>query len=590
MKKTIWISFGVFFVTLFSIVSFTLTADKVMAAFDTNIFVPLPGNSVLIMSQQASHTSGSVSIGRDFYNRDTKFATPLQICSTYTPVISGCVAYVKPTSCSAGNICTSSATYSLASGAVTTITIPPSAPTNLTVATTSATQARLTWTASTQGTYPVRGYKVFKYANHLYVQIGISPTNSLVTAVVPGTTYRYTVKAYDNTEAQNLSVQHAGPVTLVIPPTQVSSIKITAPVSGEVWASGSTHRISWTANVAPGTAPKFDIIQIPYPIPAGADVEDYQTGIGGWGRTGTYYDWQVSGMAGYSKYLLKMCISGTNVCDTTRVPFGVTFGSAVHTTTQGSGTTGTIPVSVTNTNTSSASGVVIPATAPSAPTNLRVATTSPTQALLSWTASMAGTNPIASYKIYNGNTLLGTSVTNSFTTTVAAGSTYSFVVIAIDNASTPNASTPATVSLIIPASVPASTSAVVRPLSGSGVYCSARVGATNTFNNTHTGYYTFSGQPTGGVAPYRYSLIIGDILTRSTLTYSVTVPGTSNQTVASSYAFSKSSLLVTSSNGQSVTVPCSVSVSEESSVNSQSASIWDAVWQAVREYSSNNTQ
>ncbi|MEI6305091.1 MAG: fibronectin type III domain-containing protein [Candidatus Taylorbacteria bacterium] len=424
MKKTIFISLGVFLVTAFSIVSFTLTADKVMAAFDTNIFVPLPGNSVLIMSQQTYQTSGSVPVGRDSYNRDIKYATPLQICSTYMPVISGCVAYVKPTSCSAGNICTSSATYSLASGAVTTITLPPSVPTNLTVATTSATQARLTWTAAAQGTYPIAGYKIYGYSTHGYIQIGTSSTNSFVTTVAPGTTYRYYVKAYDNSAAQNLSAQYAGTVTLVVPSTQVSSIKITAPVSGETWASGSTHRISWTANVAPGTAPKFDIIQIPYPIPAGADVEDYQTGIGGWGRTGTYYDWQVSGMAGYSKYLLKMCISGTNVCDTTRVPFGVTFGVVQ---------------------------------APSVPTNLTVATTSATQARLTWTAAAQGTYPIAGYKIYgystHGYIQIGTSSTNSFVTTVAPGTTYRYYVKAYDNSAAQNLSAQyaGTVTLVVPA-------------------------------------------------------------------------------------------------------------------------------------------
>ena len=104
------------------------------------------------------------------------------------------------------------------------------------------------------------------------------------------------------------------------------SISITSPIKGETWAAGSTHRISWAANVPGNTAPKFDIIQIPYPLPADADPEDYQLGIGGWGRTGTYYDWAVTGVSGYSKYLLKVCISGTAICDTTKVPFTVTYG------------------------------------------------------------------------------------------------------------------------------------------------------------------------------------------------------------------------------------------------------------------------
>ena len=312
MKKTILISLGVFFVTVFSIVSFTLTADKVMAAFDTNIFVPLPGNSVLIMSQQTYQTSGSVSIGYDQYSRSPKYATPLQICSTYTPVISGCVAYVKPTSCPAGNICTSSATYSLASGAVTTITLPPSAPTNLTVATTSATQARLTWTAATQGTYPIAGYKIYGYNSYStqgWTQIGTSSTNDFVTTVAPGTTYRYYVKAYDNSAKQTLSAQYAGPATLVVP----------------------------------------------------------------------------------------------------------------------------------------AARVVV---APSIPGYIGVTWLSQFQVRLSWNASTAGTNPVAGYRIWNGGSLVGTSTTNSYTTTLVHGVTYNFAISAYDNSLVPNYSNLSTVRVV----------------------------------------------------------------------------------------------------------------------------------------------
>ena len=108
----------------------------------------------------------------------------------------------------------------------------------------------------------------------------------------------------------------------------IPSITILSPMGNETWASGSTHRISWSAVVPSGMSSKFDIIQIPTPLPDGADPEDYQLGIGGWGREGNYYDWAVSGPSGYSKFYLKMCISGTTVCDTTRIPFNVSYGVA----------------------------------------------------------------------------------------------------------------------------------------------------------------------------------------------------------------------------------------------------------------------
>ncbi len=79
-------------------------------------------------------------------------------------------------------------------------------------------------------------------------------------------------------------------------------------------------------------------------------------------------------------------------------------------------------------------------TVPSVPTNLAASLTSPTQARLSWTVSTRGTNPISGYKIWNGDSLLGTSQTNSYSMTVTPGSTYNFRVSAYDNANVPNAS------------------------------------------------------------------------------------------------------------------------------------------------------
>jgi len=106
-------------------------------------------------------------------------------------------------------------------------------------------------------------------------------------------------------------------------------------------------------------------------------------------------------------------------------------------------------------------------------------------------------------------------------------------------------------------------------LNTSAIACSAnQTGQTNLGTLMH---YSFSGLPTGGVAPYSYSLKIG-----STLSYSVSVPGTVNKTVAASNIQSAMSLKVTSSDGQTATVPCSVRLSQSES-SYQFASLWDSL-------------
>ena len=74
-------------------------------------------------------------------------------------------------------------------------TIPPSQPTDLGVSSVTSTTVTLTWTASTDNV-SVAGYNIYRNT----VLVGTSATTSFIdTALLPSTTYSYTVSAYDPT-------------------------------------------------------------------------------------------------------------------------------------------------------------------------------------------------------------------------------------------------------------------------------------------------------------------------------------------------------------------------------------------------------
>ncbi len=120
-------------------------------------------------------------------------------------------------------------------------TTPPSTPTNLT-ATASPTQIALSWTASTDNV-GVTGYDIYRGGVLLTSVTSLSYTDTAVTA---GSTYTYTVQAYD--AAGNLS-STSNSVSATVPNPTLTINNISAVPN----RSARTATISWNTGSTPAT-------------------------------------------------------------------------------------------------------------------------------------------------------------------------------------------------------------------------------------------------------------------------------------------------------------------------------------------------
>jgi YD repeat-containing protein len=144
-------------------------------------------------------------------------------------------------------------------------TIPPSVPTGLIATVISGNQVNLSWNPSTDtGGSGLAGYVIFRNGSGL----GGSATNSYVdTAVGGGTTYIYTVLAYDNAVIANESAQSAPssvttPANIPgIPGTPSPTRKVTTLSWTESWgaSSGPIHHYILQRTINLGTPENFTI-------------------------------------------------------------------------------------------------------------------------------------------------------------------------------------------------------------------------------------------------------------------------------------------------------------------------------------------
>lgn len=144
-------------------------------------------------------------------------------------------------------------------------TTPPEAPTGVQATADSPTQVTVTWNANTEP--DIAGYKV--YVNGVLIAV-VTGTSYTDTGLTPGTTYTYTVRAFDT--SYNLSAWSA-PATVTTPtdsggeppppdsgggggqpPPEVDTTPPAAPTGVQATADGCRVIVTWDANNEPDVA------------------------------------------------------------------------------------------------------------------------------------------------------------------------------------------------------------------------------------------------------------------------------------------------------------------------------------------------
>lgn len=281
----------------------------------------------------------------------------------------------------------------------TTDTTAPSAPGTPSLTVVSDTRIDLSWTASTDNV-GVTGYKVERCSGSAtcttYTQIATPSTNSYSdTGLTASTIYRYRVRATD-AAGNNSSYSTATNATTQAPPDTTPPTISSVAISG-VTTSGAT--ITWTTNESADT-------QVDY------------------GLTASYGN--------------STTLNSSLVTSHSATLSGLSAGTSYHYRVKSRDAAGNLAQSFDNTLTTQ---TLPDTTAPSVPTGLSATPTSETQVQVSWTASTdpAGSGQtvsgVASYQVYRGGALIGTTASTAYLDTgLTANTSYSYQVAAVDNA------------------------------------------------------------------------------------------------------------------------------------------------------------
>ena len=190
------------------------------------------GSGVLATITFRGVATGSSNLNFDFTLNST---TDTNVAVLYTDVLTA----------------VTNGTYTVSAGADTTA---PSVPTGLTATAASANQINLSWTASTdpivanQTTSGVAGYKIYRAGTQIATTTTTTYSNTGLTA---GTTYSYTIAAYDN--AGNTSAQTTSASATTSNGADATAPTVPTGFSGQV-ISQTQVNLSWTASTDPTVA------------------------------------------------------------------------------------------------------------------------------------------------------------------------------------------------------------------------------------------------------------------------------------------------------------------------------------------------
>jgi streptogramin lyase/alpha-tubulin suppressor-like RCC1 family protein len=355
-------------------------------------------------------------------------------------------------------------------GATSTVTVTPavvpSAPTSLIISGKTQTSVSLVWTAPDNGGRPITDYKI-EYSTDgtawTLFSDGVSTSESTtVTGLTRGTSYMFRIAA-TNLEGTSFS---SADVARKISTGDAHSCALLADTTIKCWgynAYGQLGNGTTTNSSTPVTATSGPVVAIPAVVPAAPAPPTITSKT----ATSISLSWLApdSGGQPISDYRIEYSSDRT-----TWFEFDDAVSASTSTSVTGlfRGTAYTFRISAINAEgTSSPSGVsssVIPAVVPNAPRALTVGSITASSVSLNWTAPDDGGRPITDYGVYYSTygsdwTRVDDGVTSTTSATIVGltrGTSYGFLVTAVN---TEGMSLGATTSAI-PAAIPGSPTSI----------------------------------------------------------------------------------------------------------------------------------
>ncbi len=423
----------------------------------TNLAATLTAGKIALSWTAPANNGGSAITSYSIYRgtasgseSTTAIGSSTTLSYTDSNVVAGTSYYylVKAVNSAGTSVAGNEASYSVPSSV-------PSAPTNL-AATLTAGKIALSWTApANNGGSAITSYSIYRgtaSGSESTTAIGSSTTLSYTDSnVVAGTSYYYLVKAVNSAGTSVASNEASYSVPSSVP---------SAPTNLAATLTAGKIALSWTAPANNGGSAITS-----YSIYRGTASGSESTTAIGSSTTLSYTDSNV--VAGTSYYYLVKAVNsaGTSVA-------------------------------------SNEASYSVPSSVPSAPTNL-AATLTAGKIALSWTApANNGGSAITSYSIYRGTasgsestTAIGSSTTLSYTdSNVVAGTSYYYLVKAVNSAGTSVASNEASYS--VPSSVPSAPTNLAATLTAGKIALSWTAPANNG-GSAITSYSIYRGTASG---------------------------------------------------------------------------------------------
>ena len=437
------------------------SADTTAPSAPTGLTATARNANEIDLSWTASTDNVAVA-GYKVYRNSTLVATTASTTYADAPIAAGSAnTYYLVAIDGAGNASGQSGSASATTASDTTA---PTVPSGVTATSSTWNSATVSWTASTDAV-GVTSYTILRNGTAIG-KVSAAATSYLDATTQPSTAYTYTVTASDasgNTSAASsgaaVTTGACSSCTTTTTLNPVADAYVNQASSATNYGTATTLLIKGTSGSIENSYLRFDTTNLPAGTITGATLKLYSTGASSTGYT-------VKAESNTTWVESSITYANAPAAGSTITSVASTTANAFSSATVTSAVTTRAPISFVVTDPSTTTAITFdsnqfatsadrpqlvvttyaaPAdtTAPTAPSNLVGTVKSGSEVDLSWTGSTDAT-AVAGYRLYRDGTLIATvGSTSWYDTGLAAGSTHTYTVSAIDAAGNASAQTAA---------------------------------------------------------------------------------------------------------------------------------------------------